>query len=118
MPLEHIVGGAIHHLAGRLIRRALLALVIAAFAIVAIFYFTIAGMLALEAQYGALYAHLIVAAIYTAAALTGAILWMVQRKPAIASDPAVARAREMQLVMLLEAAMLGYGLARRGVRAP
>ena len=90
MSLYNIAAAATDHLLGRLLRRALLALVMAAFAIVAIYHFTVAGMLALEAHFGDLHAQLIVAAIYTAlAAISYAILWAMGRKNATSSAPAL-----------------------------
>ena len=118
MDIEHIVSGIVGQLAGRLLRRALLAIVVASLAIVALAYLTGAGMLALEAQYGALYAQLIMAGLYAAGALFGVIVWLVQSRPTSASATAVGPTQQMQLVMLVEAAMLGYALARGRERAP
>ena len=119
MQLYNIAAAAIEHVLGRLLRRALFAFVIAALAIVAVYHFTIAGTLALEAQFGALQAQLIAAAIYAAIALIAcAMLWVLRSKSASASAPALSGQREMQMAMLVEAVMLGYGLARKGERAP
>jgi hypothetical protein len=118
MSLYNIAAAATDHLLGRLLRRALLALVMAAFAIVAIYHFTIAGMLALAVRFGDLQAQLIVAAIYTAlAAISYAILWAMGRKNATPSAPGLSATREMQLAMLVEAAMLGFSLTKKGKRA-
>jgi len=117
MRLEHIAGIAFDHIFGRILRRALLAGVIAAFAVAAIYHFTVAGTLTLEAQYGALHAQLIVAAIYTAsAAVSYAILWAMRSRTASTSAPALSAPRETQLAMLVEAVMLGYALARKSER--
>ena len=119
MRLDHLAAAAIDHVLGLLLRRALFALAIATFAIVAIYQGTVAGTLALEMQYGEMIAHLIVAATYAPVALIAfAILWAMGRKSASASAPALSGQREMQLAMLVEAAMLGYALARKGDRAP
>jgi hypothetical protein len=86
------------------------------FTLVAVYYFTMAGTQALEAEYGLLHARLIVAAIYTAAALIALIvLWATQRKPLIKHQTADAlmSPRNAPIVMLIEAAMLGYALARK-----
>ena len=56
-------------------------------------------------------------AIVAFAVIAFAILWATGRKSATSSAPALAAPREMQLVMLIEAAMLGYSLARKGERA-
>ena len=118
MRLEHIAGIAFDHIFRRLLRRALLALLMAGFAVVALYHFTIAGTLALEAQYGVLQAQLVVAAIYSAFALiTLAIWWAMGRLAASASSPALAAPREMQMAMLVEAVMLGYQMGKKGERA-
>ena len=101
----------------RIFRRALLALLVAVFAVVAIYYFTAAGSIALETEYGLLHARLIVGGIYAALAIACAIWWAVQGKTAMSSVPALGGKRDMQIAMLIEAVMLGYALARKGPRA-
>jgi predicted membrane-bound mannosyltransferase len=115
MRLDHIASVAVDHLLGRLIRRALLAAAIAIFAVVAIYHFTVAGTLALDAQFGELEAQLIVGAIFAAAALIAfGILWAMRGQRTASSTPILSdNPREMQLVMLVEAVMLGYSLARK-----
>ncbi len=118
MNLYNTAAGAADQLLGRFMRRALLALVMAAFGIVAIYHFTAAGMLALETRFGDLRAQLIMAAIYTALVATSyAILWATGRRNASSSAPILNQPRVMQLAKLIEAAMLGYSLARKGQRS-
>lgn len=118
MRLDHIAGMAFNQLLGRLLRRAALAIVIAVCALVALYHFTAAGSIALQAQYGLLNATLIIGGIYSALALGGAaVLWATRSKPDAPATPALAGQREMQLVMLVEAVMLGYALARKTPRA-
>ena len=117
MRLDQITEIAADHLFGRLIRRALMALAVAALGIVAIYYFTVAGTVALETQYGTLNARLIVGIIYTAVAIIIAIWWAVQGKSADFSTPVLSNQRDMQIALLVEAVMLGYALARKGPRA-
>lgn len=118
MRINHIVTATLTHLMGHVARRALLAIIVAAFTITAIYHVSVAGTMALEVQYGALYAQLIVAGIYAALALLACAIWWVMRaKAASAGMPVLTAPRKMQLVMLLEAAMLGYALARKGNRA-
>jgi len=118
MRIEHIAGVAFDHIFGRMLRRALLVFIIAALGIAAIYHFTVVGTLSLEAQYGALYARLIIGAIFTTLALVAyAILWAMRAKAASASaTPVLSGQREMQIAMLVEAVMLGYSLARKGDR--
>lgn len=116
MRLNDIPEFAIHLLFGRLLHRAIGGALLALFALIAVYHFTIAGTLALDAEVGPLYARLIVAAIYTAAALVALIvLWATRTKPPITDETAAALAspRNTQIVMLIEAVMLGYSLARK-----
>ena len=94
----------------------LIALAVAVFSIVAIYYFTAAGTIALDAQYGAVYACVIMGAIYAAVAAVLAIWWAVRGNTAGSSPPALNTQRNMQIAMLVEAVMLGYALARKGTR--
>ncbi len=117
MSLYTIAANAAYHLVGRLLRRALFALALAGFAIVALYHFTAAGTLALETRFNDLQAQLIVAGIYAALVAIGcAGLWATGRRRAKPEAPAVSKPREMQLAMILEAAMRGYSLARKRAR--
>jgi type VI protein secretion system component VasK len=119
MRLENIIAAATNHLVGRLLRRALIVVMIGICAIIAFYHFTIAGNIALAGQFGDLDARLIIGGLYAAAALISfAILWAMRGKSARpAGAPALSNPREVQLVMLVEAVMLGYALARKGERA-
>ncbi|HKS85278.1 MAG TPA: hypothetical protein VJR71_07345 [Pseudolabrys sp.] len=121
MRLEHIAGLAFSHVLGRMLRRALLLLLIAASAIVAIYQFTVAGSLVLETHYDAVHAKLVVGAAYTAIALVLAgVFWALRHRNNVNAAPqaSLVKQREVQLVMLVEALMLGYSLARRSNRTP
>jgi hypothetical protein len=116
MRLSDVSEIAVSLLFGRLLRRALGAALLVLFALIAVYHFTVAGTLALDAEVGVLYARLIVAAIYTAAALiTLIVLWATRTKPLIEDQTADAlmSPRNAQVAMLVEAAMLGYALARK-----
>ena len=104
------------HIIWRILRRALLAVAIAVFAVVAIYYFTVAGTIALDTQYGELSARIIVGAIYAALAIACAIWWAALGRRASAGAPALSDRRGQQIAMLVEAVMLGYALARKGNR--
>ena len=109
--------GAFNHLYKRILGRAALALLIAVFTVVAICYFVAAGATALDAQYGALYARLIMGAICAALAVAGVIWWAALGRRTSMRAPVLNGQRERQVVMLVEAVMLGYALARKGNRA-
>ncbi len=119
MHLSHIVAAGADHLVGRLLRRALVVVLMGTCAIVALYYFTIAGNFALAGQFGDLKARLVIGAIYAAlASIAFVAMWAMRAKSAkIAAKAAVGKPREMQFVMLLEAVMLGYALARKDERA-
>lgn len=117
MRLNDISWLAFQQLFGRLWRRALGFALLALFALIALYHFTVAGTLALEAHYGLLQARLIVAGLYTfAVVVTVLILWLTRVKPLPKPQPeqaALSSPRGMQLTMLVEAVLLGYSLARR-----
>ena len=119
MQAARIMAFVAEHLVGRLLRRALIAVLMAACAVVALYQFTIAGTIALQGQYGDLYARLIVGGIYAFLTIVSlSVLWAMRPKPAgSAGTPALSNPREMQLIMLVEAVMLGYALARKRERA-
>ena len=119
MRIEHIAGLAYDRLVGRVVRRAALMVAIMLCALVAIYQFTVAGSLVVQAHYGSIEAHLFVGAVYTLLGLTGAVaIWTMRNRPTRAATPAALTGqREMQLMMLVEAVMLGYALARKAPRA-
>ena len=119
MRIEHIAGLAYDRLVGRLVRHAALMGAITLCALVVIYQFTVAGFLVVQAHYGSIEAHLFVGAVYTLLGLIGAItIWAMRNRPTRAAAPAtLAGQREMQLIMLVEAVMLGYTLARKAHRA-
>ena len=74
MRIEHITEMAVDHMFGRLLRRVLMAIAVAAYS--ALWRFTILPSperSRWKAQYGELYARLIVGAIYAAVAIASAI---------------------------------------------
>lgn len=119
MRVDQIIAIVTEHLVGRLVRRALITAVVGACAIVAFYHFTMAGTIALQGEYGELNARLVVGGIYLLLSVTSLMVLRVMRgRPAdAAGTPALHNAREMQLVMLVEAVMLGYALARKRERA-
>ena len=119
MRVDHLVEAAIGHMIGRLVWRAALALIFALCVVVALYHFTIAGTIALEAHFGALHARLMIGAIYTAVALVAlAVFWLQSRRPRLAgAAAALSSPQQTQLIMLVEAVMLGYQLARKGERS-
>jgi hypothetical protein len=115
MRLDHLAISAIEQVAGRLLRRFLVVLVMVVLALVAISYFVSAGEVELVSRFGVTNAQLIMGALFSGGALIAlVILWTMRARRT--KTPALAGQREMQLVMLAEAVMLGYALARKGER--
>jgi hypothetical protein len=116
VPAARIAEIVFSYLFGRALRRAMLVVFIGVLTFTAIYHFTIAGTLALEAQYGLLYARLIVGAAYSAAALvTTIIFWAMRTKRPNEKRVvgATAAPRNAQIAMLIEAGMLGYTFGRK-----
>ena len=116
MQLNHITEFVINHLFSRLLRRAIGAGLLVLFTLVAAYHFTIAGTLVLEGLYGMLYARLIIAAIYVAAAsIVLVVLVATRTRPLIKDRAADAQVspHDSQIAALVEAAMLGYAMARK-----
>jgi hypothetical protein len=120
MRLNQLTSYAINQLIGRLLWRMLAGALVALFALIALYHFTVAVSLALEAQVGVLYAHLIVAGAFSAAALiVVGVLAATRARPALkplAAGGVLSEPRNMQIAMLIEAVMLGYTLARKQPR--
>ena len=118
MSLATVAEATAGRLLGVVSRYLIFALLAAIFALVAIYHVTIAGIFALEAQVGMVYARLIVAGVYAALTLASAgMLWVMMRKAAKPSPAPEPKPRHIQLAMLIEAAILGFEVARKGTRA-
>jgi hypothetical protein len=115
MRLEHVVSQAINQLMGRLLRRVIVMTLLGLFALAAIYHLSVAGIIALEVVFGALYARLIIAGIDLVIALAFfGVLYMTRAKPLVAKHrPGISRApQDVQIAMLIESVLQGYALAR------
>jgi type VI protein secretion system component VasK len=118
MNFNNLIAAATERLLGRMLRRAFVVVVMGVCAIIALYHLTIAGQTALTGQFGDLNARLIIGAVYAAMALISLVIfWAMRGKSAGSVTPVLSKPAEMQSVMLVEAAMLGYALARKGERA-
>jgi hypothetical protein len=118
MSLANIAEAAAGRLLGMLMRYLTFAVLAGIFALVALYHFTVAGMLALEFQFGVLYARLIVAGVYTVLTLASAgMLWALARKAAKPHPVPEPTPRHIQLAALIEALILGYEVSRKSRRA-
>ncbi len=115
MSLANIAEAAAGRLLGRLMRYLVIALLMAVFTLAALYHFTVAGILALEVEFGVLNARLIVAGLYTVLMLGSvAAMWTMGRKNAAPDPAAPPTPRHMQIAALIEALLLGYELTRKG----
>jgi len=119
MHLTDITAATVSVVAGRLLRRLGIALVLTFFALIALYYFTTAGLVALQMNFGLLQGLLIVGAIYAATAVVLLVALLATRRKSVLTTSArgTSVSRNMQVTMLLEAVMLGYMLANRTGRA-
>jgi type VI protein secretion system component VasK len=130
MRLQDIVGTAFNGATAKLRRDAMLYGLCGLCGLVVIIMAISASVLALEPQVGAIYARLIVAAVFVLIAIV-ALLIMRQARPAVRFDAqarvqgldaridASASARNAQfaqIAMIVEAVLLGWSLSRRSDR--
>src|SRR5689334_4063666 len=117
MGLADLAGATIGRIVGRLVRRVVCWALVGLFGLAAIYQLSVAAVIALEAQVGALYAHLIIAGIYIVlAAGIVAFLWVTvnrafakeEYRKSLAELPA-----EAQVATIIEAMLLGYAMSRR-----
>ncbi len=117
MTLADITATAVNRIVSRFMRRAAAWLFVAVAALTSLYQATVAVTVALEFEFGALYAHLMIAAFYAIAAiLTVAALWMTGRKSFLADESKAGLERippELQIATLVEAMLLGYAMSRR-----
>ena len=113
MRVDHIAAAVIGTLIGRLVRRALVIAISGICLAVALYHVTIAGTLALDDQFNAIDARLVVGGIYALVGVVALGIFWQMGKSSSADGKALAAPRQMQLVMLIEAVMLGYQLARK-----
>jgi hypothetical protein len=117
MSLANIAEAAAVRLFYRLALYVVFGLFGAIFALFALYNLTIAGMTALEVEFGAVTARLTVAGIYMVLATASAgMLWFLARKAGKFEPAPEPAPRHVQLAALIEALMLGYEAAKKGRR--
>ena len=117
MALTDIASATIGRIVGRLMRRVVGWILVGIFALAALYQASVAAVVALEATFGALYAHLMIAGVYALAAIAGVTyLWVTVRRPLLDDDYRKTLAKlpaQAQLATIVEALLLGYAMARR-----
>ena len=118
MSIVNIATAATEELVAKYRRRVLAAVMLALFALTALYHLTAAGFLVLEAHVGALNARLIVAGIFVALTLASAgALWIMRPKAVPPTLPGEPGPRAMQIAMLVEAVTLGFEVSRKKQKA-
>lgn len=118
MSLANIAEAAAVRLLSRLGLYVVFALFGAVFALFALYNFTIAGMTALEVEFGVVTARLAVAGIYTVLAMGSAgTLWLLASKAGKFEPAHEPAPRHVQLAAIIEALILGYEASKKGRRA-
>lgn len=112
MPLDHLISQTVSRLIGRLVKRAIAALLLVFFALCMIYQLTAAGTQGLADSYGLVNARLIVAGIYAVAALVAFGFLVVTRARPTPAETELGKPRALRIAMLMESILFGYSLAR------
>jgi hypothetical protein len=117
MALTDYVSGAIGRVVGRLVRRAMCWVLVGVFGLAAVYQGSVAAVLALEATFGAFYAHLMIAGFYALLAISFLVfLRLSAQRPLLDAEYRKSLAKlpaEAQVATVIEAMLLGYAMARR-----
>jgi hypothetical protein len=117
MSLASIAEAAAVRLLGKLALYVVFGLFGTICALFALYNFTIAGMTALETEFGGVTARLIIAGIYMMLTLASAgMLWFWASKAGKFEPTPEPAPRHVQLAALIEALILGYETAKKGRR--
>jgi hypothetical protein len=120
MALSDLVTSTIGRIVGRLVRRVVCWALVGLFCLAALYQASVAAVLALEAEFGAIYAHLMIAGFYALAAIViVTFLWVTVRRPFVEEEYRKTLAQlpaDAQVATLVEALLLGYKMSRRKSR--
>ena len=120
MALADIATATIGRIAGRLVRRVVCWALVGLFGLAALYQASVAAVVALEQEFGAVYAHLMIAGLYALAAIAIVIfLWVTVRRPFVDDEYRKTLAQlpaEAQVATVVEALLLGYAMSRRKSR--
>src|SRR5262245_55340086 len=115
MALSDLAAAAIGRIAGRLARRLVGWALVGLFGLTALYQASVAAVVALEQEFGAVYAHLMIAGFYTLATIAiVAVLWFTARRPFVDEEyrkTLAALPAEAQVTAMVEALLLGYAMA-------
>jgi hypothetical protein len=117
MALTDIASATIGRIVGRLARRVVAWILVGIFGLAALYQASVAAVVALEAAFGALYAHLMIAGFYAIVAIAiVTYLWVTVRRPLLDDDYRKTLAKlpaEAQVATIVEALLLGYAMSRK-----
>jgi len=120
MGLSDIATATIGRIVGGLVRRVVCWALVGLFGLAALYQASVAAVVALEAEFGAVYAHLMIAGFYALAAIAIFVfLWVTVRRPFVDEEYRKSLAQlpaEAQLATVVEALLLGYAMSRRKPR--
>jgi hypothetical protein len=120
MGLSDLAAATIGRIVGGLVRRAVCWALVGLFGLAALYQASVAAVVALEAEFGAVYAHLMLAGFYALAAIGVLVfLWITVRRPFVDEEYRKSLAQlpaEAQVATVIEALLLGYAMSRRKPR--
>ena len=120
MALSDIAADTIGRIVGRLVQRVVCWALVGLFGLAALYQASVAAVVALEAEFGAVYAHLMIAGFYAVVAIAVVIfLWVTVRRPFVDDDLRKSLAQlpaKAQVATIVEALLLGYAMSRRKPR--
>lgn len=117
MALSDLVTKTVGRIVGTLVRRVVCWALVALFGLAALYQASVAAVVALEAHFGAVYAHLLIAGVYALLAIGILVfLWVTVRRPFVDQEYRDMLAKlpaEAQVATMVEALLLGYAMSRR-----
>ena len=117
MALSDLVTNTVGRIVGTLVRRVVCWVLVALFGLAALYQASVAAVVALEAHFGAVYAHLLMAGIYALLAIGILVFfWVTVRRPFVDQEYRDMLAKlpaEAQVATVVEALLLGCAMSRR-----
>ena len=116
MGLTDLASATVGRVFGRLMRRVVGWALVGLFGLAALYQASVAAGVALEAQFGGLYAHLMIAGFYALLAIAIVIFLLTVRRPLVDDEYRTSLAQlpvEAQVATIIEALLLGYAMSRR-----
>ena len=116
MGLTDLASATVGRIVGRLMRRVAGWALAGLFGLAAVYQASVAAGVALEALFGAVYAHLMIAGFYALLTIAIVIFLATVRRPFVDDEYRASLAQlpvEAQVATIIEALLLGYAMSRR-----